>query len=174
MAHASDAVLATLREMGIEAETRAHPPVLTVDEMMAVCGDLPGAHTKNLFLRDAKKTCFLVSMLHDAVLDLKSLRSLIGARGNLSFASAETLSDRLGVVSGAVSPLAIVNDREGVVRVCLQDELVRRPLVNFHPLSNDRTTALAAQDLLRFLDAVGHSPLIFSLAGGQVTVTPAG
>ncbi len=164
MARSSDDLLAELEKFGIKATTRSHPPVLTVEAMLIVCGDLPGAHTKNLFLRDGKKTYFLISMLHDAVLDLKALRPLIGARGGLSFASAEALAEKLGIVSGAVSPFAIVNDAEGAVKVCLQEELMREPIVNCHPLTSDRTTSIAPADLQRFLEASGHAPLIFTLS----------
>jgi Ala-tRNA(Pro) deacylase len=42
--------------------------------------------------------------------------------------------------------------------------LVRDPL-NFHPLRNDRTTAIAASDLLRFMRDTGHEPLVMRLPG---------
>lgn len=162
--HSSDDVLAALETLGIDAPTKEHEAVLTVDAMMATLGDLPGAHTKNLFLRDAKKAYFLVSMLHDATLDMKALRPLIGARGNLSFASAEALMEKLGVISGAVSPLAIINDGDGAVTVCLQNELMRHDIVNVHPLTSERTTSLRPADLTRFLEARNHAPTLFSLA----------
>lgn len=160
--------LAALEALGIAAETREHAPVFTVDEMMAVCGDMPGAHTKNLFLRDGKRTFFLVTLRHDAALDLKALRGLIGARGGLSFASAEALQETLGVASGSVSPLAVVNDAEGRVVVCLEEALLSAALVNVHPLRNDRTTALKPDDLLRFLRARGYEPTTFDLAAAAV------
>ena len=164
MARSSDELLANLAALDIDVVTRSHAPVLTVEAMMAISRDWPGAHTKNLFLRDAKKTYFLVSLLHDATLDLKALRHLIGARGGLSFGSAEALSDKLGVISGAVSAFAAINDADGAVKVCLQDELMQQTLINFHPLTSDRTTAIGPDDLLRFLAAHGHAPTFFSLA----------
>jgi Ala-tRNA(Pro) deacylase len=163
MVYKSDDLLARLAALGVAAETRSHEPVLTVDAMMAICGDLPGAHTKNLFLRDAKRTYFLVSMLHDALLDLKTLRHRIGAKGGLSFAKLEALDEKLGVISGAVSPFAAINDDEGVVKVCLQDELMRQSLVNWHPLTNDRSTAIRPDDMVLFLEAIGHTPMVFGL-----------
>ncbi|MFD1333842.1 prolyl-tRNA synthetase associated domain-containing protein [Methylopila musalis] len=156
--------LAALAALGIEAPTREHAPVFTVDEMMAVCGDMPGAHTKNLFLRDGKRTFFLVTLRHDTALDLKALRGLIGARGGLSFASAEALQETLGVASGSVSPLAVVNDAGRAVTVCLERALLSAETVNVHPLRNDRTTALRPDDLLRFLREQGYEPVLFDLA----------
>lgn len=159
----SDDLLALLAELGITHETRNHAPVLTVEEMMAVCGDMPGAHTKNLFLRDAKKNFFLVTLRHDAALDLKALRPVIGARGNLSFASAEALMEKLGVVTGSVSPLAVVNDTAGAVTVCVEDALMAADLVNVHPLTSERTTAITPDGLRRFLAHMGREPVVFTL-----------
>ena len=35
--------------------------------------------------------------------------------------------------------------------------------LNYHPLENDRTTAIAPGDLLRFIEACGHAPRIVDL-----------
>ncbi len=161
--HTAEDLLGRLDTLGIGAATRRHAPVFTVEEMMTECADLPGLHTKNLFLRDAKKRYFLVSMRHDAALDLKSLRHTIGARGGLSFGSADALQDMLGVASGSVSPFALINDSAHAVSLCLEDRLMEAPIINFHPLANDRTTAIAPADLRRFLATTGHEPLVFSL-----------
>ena len=70
----------------------------------------------------------------------------------------ERLMKFLGVTPGAVSPLAIINDRGGAVRVVLDRTLLEAEVVNLHPLDNAKTTAVRPDDLLRFLDAEGHSP----------------
>lgn len=136
----------------------------TVAEMMEVLGDMPGAHTKNLFLRDAKKTYFLASMRQDAQAGLKVMRHIIGARAKLSFASAEALLDKLGVTSGAVSPLAIVNDAADEVIVCLQDALLASVAINFHVLTNDMTISLSPGGLQTVLAERRHPPVVLSLA----------
>lgn len=163
MTKTAEDVLADLSRLGVETELRRHAPVTTVAEMMEVLGDVPGAHTKNLFLRDAKKTYFLVSLLHDAKVDLKAMRHLIGARGNLSFASADALLEKLGVTSGAVSPFAIVNDLGREVTVCLQDALLANDIVNFHVLTNTATISLEPAGLDAFLQDCGHARTVFSL-----------
>jgi Ala-tRNA(Pro) deacylase len=159
----SDDLLARLRERGIPYALHEHPPVLTVEAMMAVCGDIAGAHTKNLFLRDGKKTTFLVTLRHDAGVDLKAFRSVLGARGGLSFASAEALREQLGVESGAVSALAALNAAPGGVRVFLQDGLLDEARINVHPLVNTRTLTLAPADLVAVLRAEGHEVTPFAL-----------
>ena len=52
--------------------------------------------------------------------------------------------------------------------VVLDSELMRHERVNFHPLVNTRTTGLASADLLKFLRATGHEPLLVSLGAGDV------
>jgi Ala-tRNA(Pro) deacylase len=105
---------------------------------------------------------WLVVTLEDRVLDLKILGERIGA-GRVSFGSAERLMQYLGVIPGAVTPFAILNDRERLVQVVLDAEMMRHTPLNYHPLRNDRTTAIAPDDLVRFLEAEGHSPRVVDL-----------
>lgn len=162
-----DDLLSRLRERGIAYTLVEHPPVLTVEAMMAVCGNIAGAHTKNLFLRDNKKTYFLVTLHHDAAIDLKAFRSVLGAKGGLSFASAEALREQLGVESGAVSPLAVLNAAPGSVRIFLQDSLLDEERINVHPLVNTRTLTLAPADLVAALRDEGHEVTPFALPEGR-------
>ncbi len=153
-------LFARLEELDIACETHAHPPLFTVEQSRALRGDLPGAHIKNLFLRDKKRRMWLVTVLESRDIDLKDLRRRIGAQGTLSFGSAELLMEHLGIAPGAVTPFAVINDRAGRVTMVLDRALQAGTVVNAHPLRNDRTSALAAEDLVRFLEAEGHPPMI--------------
>ena len=155
-------VLAMLDGLGVETTTHDHPPVLTVEEARAHWSAIDAAHTKNLLLKDAGGQFWLVVMPAEATLDLKALPATIGSK-RLRFAPADDLSRLLGVETGAVSPLALVNDRDGAVRLALDQALMTAPRVAFHPLSNRRTTVLAPDGLLRFLHAVAHPPLVAPL-----------
>lgn len=152
-------LLAYLEELGIPASTHHHPPVYTVEQARALKGDLPGAHTKNLFLRDRKGRMWLLVALHDRNVDLRALASTLGVSGRLSFGSERRLMRHLGVLPGAVTPFAVVNDRAGEVRVALDRGLRDFDLWNAHPLDNAMTTAVTRADMLRFLDATGHPPV---------------
>ena len=153
-------LFARLDALGIAHETYEHAPLFTVEQSRALRGDLPGAHIKNLFLRDKKRRMWLVTVLESRDVDLKALRGRIGAQGNLSFGNPELLMTHLGVIPGAVTPFAVINDRAGNVTMVLDRALQTGALVNAHPLRNDRTSAVAAEDLVRFLEAEGHPPLI--------------
>ncbi|MGE4371567.1 MAG: prolyl-tRNA synthetase associated domain-containing protein [Xanthobacter sp.] len=159
----ADALLAFLAENDIPAETFHHPALHTVEESKALRGVLPGVQTKNLFLRDGKKNLYLVTLAEDAALNLKSLRTPLGARGGLSFASADLLMAHLGVMPGSVTLLALVNDRERRVRVALDASLMQADGIGCHPLTNERTTVLSPQALATFFALTGHEPVILDL-----------
>jgi Ala-tRNA(Pro) deacylase len=148
-----------LGELSISTETTRHPPVFTVDEAKALRGEIEGCHTKNLFLRNKKGAMWLVVCPEDRALDLKGLGTRLGS-GRLSFGNAERLMNYLGVVPGAVSPFAILNDSGRKVRVVLDGALLGAEVLNFHPLDNAMTTAIHPDDFIRFLEAEGHRPSI--------------
>jgi len=99
----------------------------------------------------------------DRAVDLKALRHQIGARGNLSFGSAELLQEALGVLPGAVTPLAVMNDTENRVTAFVDTTLMEHGLVNAHPLHNEATIALAPAGLVAFMRDCGHDPVLLDL-----------
>lgn len=169
-----DDLLRFLSENGIEARTYEHPPVFTVAESQALRGEIPGTNTKNLFLRDGKKTYFLVTLEENTAVDLKGLRGKIGARSGLSFASPEALYEHLGVRPGSVSLLALINDKAHQVQVFVEAGLLDAERINCHPLTNDKTTSLSAQDLRHFLAATGHTVSEVTLDAMETAAEAAG
>jgi Ala-tRNA(Pro) deacylase len=158
-------VLARLEALGIPHRTVRHAPVFTVEEAKAMRGELAGAHIKNLFLRNKKgDAMWLVVALEDRAIDLKKLGERLGA-GRLSFGSAERLMASLGVLPGAVTPLALVNDAAQRVQVVLDAALLRMDAVNCHPLANDMTTTISAAGLMTFIAACGHRPQVVEMDG---------
>ncbi|ACL55197.1 prolyl-tRNA synthetase associated domain-containing protein [Methylobacterium nodulans] len=160
-------LLAYLADLGIPVRTVAHRPVHTVAESRDLKAGLPGGHSKNLFLKDRRGQLFLVVAEAEARIDLKRLHGAIGASGRLSFGSAEQLHAVLGVRPGSVTPFGLLNDRDGLVSVILDAALMAHDPVNFHPLHNAATTAIAPGDLIRFLQATGHAPRVMTLPEPQ-------
>lgn len=151
----SDKLLAYLETSGIQVHTFEHPPVHTVEDSKALRGKIPGLHTKNLFLRDGKKNYFLFVTDEDAVINLKQLAKKIGAKAGLSFGSPDALMEMLAIQPGAVSVLAVVNDRDRRVKLVLDRKLASATAINCHPLSNERTTSLSQEALVKFLATLG-------------------
>ncbi len=151
-----------LDDLAIAHETTHHPALHTVSESQAVRGQIAGAHNKNLFLRDKKKQTWLVCTLEDKPIEMKQLPGQIGA-ARLSFGSADRLAEFLGVLPGSVTPFALINDPECRVKVVLDTAMLDHEQVNFHPLVNTMTTTISSTDLLRFVRACGHDPLMLRL-----------
>jgi Ala-tRNA(Pro) deacylase len=158
-------LFAFLDRLGVDHPTVSHPPVFRVEEAQALRGTIPGAHTKNLFLKDKKGALYLVVALEDAAIELRSLHRLLGASGRFSFGSADVLLEVLGVKPGAVTPFAAINDGAGRVAVVLDAAMMEHAVLNYHPLDNSMTTAIARADLVSFLEATGHPPRIERVSG---------
>lgn len=154
-----DELLAFLVELGVEHSTYEHPAVFTVGESGNIKQQIPGAHTKNLFLKDAKDQLWLVSAEAQAQIDLKRLHTVIGS-ARLSFGRAELMEATLGVTPGSVTAFGLVNDTGRRVRFVLDRTLAEAPVVNFHPLTNTATTSVGREGFRRFLGAVGVVPTV--------------
>jgi len=161
-------LLARLAELGIETTTHDHPAVFTVAESREIKHAIPGGHSKNLLLKDKKGRVFLVTAEADAAIDLKTIHDKIGANGRVTFGKADLLMELLGVIPGAVTPFGVVNDTGLAVTMVIDAPLLDHEIVNFHPLENTATTSIHRDDLVRFLTAVGHPPLIVKVSDGKV------
>lgn len=150
---------AFLGEIGVEFRTHEHPAVFRVDEGHAIKAEMPGAHTKNLFLKDKKGQLWLISARQDTVVDLRRLHRHIGS-DRLSFGNAELMHETLGVTPGSVTAFGLVNDRDHRVRFVLDKALDEAEIVNFHPLTNTATTAVSRGGLHAFLKAIGVETMV--------------
>jgi Ala-tRNA(Pro) deacylase len=148
-------LLAALDDLGLNTSTMHHEAVFRVGEGEGIKDQLPGAHTKNLFLKDDKGRLWLISAEQHTRIDLKALPKVIGS-GRLSFGSPERLYDALGVTPGSVTALALVNDPGHKVTFLLDRILAEADIVNFHPLTNTATTALSQADFRKFLASLGR------------------
>lgn len=158
MSATRDDLFARLAELGIETTTHEHPPLHTVEESQALRGEIPGAHTKNLFLKDKKGVLWLITALEDTPIDLKTLHKQLGS-GRLSFGKPELMREVLGVEPGSVTPFVLINESAREVNFVLDAALLAYETLNFHPLVNTATTSIAREDFLKFVAACGHEPL---------------
>lgn len=155
-------LLDALAGQGIAFTIHEHEAVFTVEASARLHAEIAGAHTKNLFLKDAGGQHWVVTAPHDASIDLKALPGAIGAR-KVSFGKAEAMEALLGVSPGSVTPLAAWNDRDHAVRFVVDHRLADAAIVNVHPLRNTATLGLSGADLLTFLQSTGHDPVVAEL-----------
>ena len=156
-------LLARLAELGIATTTLDHEAVFTVAESSRLERELPGGHTKNLFLKDKTGKLYLLVALGHAHIDLKTLPKALGS-DRLSFGRPELLLEILGVPAGSVTPFALINDKARLVTVILDAGMMRHERLNFHPLENTATTNIAREDLVAFIRACGHEPRILAVS----------
>ena len=156
-------LMAHLDRLGIGTTTIEHQAVFTVAESDALERGLPGGHTKNLFLKDAKGRLFLVIAQSHTSVDLKTLHKTLGC-ARLSFGKAELLMAVLGVPPGSVTAFSVINDPQGRVSVAIDEALMGFDVINCHPLVNTATTSISRADLLRFFRESGHEPQVVKLS----------
>jgi Ala-tRNA(Pro) deacylase len=156
-------LFARLEELGIAATTIEHAPVFTVEESQGLRGTIPGAHTKNLFLKDKDGRMVLVVANEDTKVDLKALAKRLGF-GRLSFGKPDLLMEVLGIEPGSVTAFALINETSsGLAAVVVDEALMAFAEVNCHPLVNNATTRIATRDLIRFMEECGHVPRVLPL-----------
>jgi Ala-tRNA(Pro) deacylase len=160
--------------LGIAHTTHQHRPIFTVEEGADLKAQLPGGHSKNLFLKDKKGRLFLLSALGSTKIDLNAVSKLLGVSGRFSFGNADLLMQHLGVTPGSVTLFALINDPDRDVTLLLDEGFFGYDLVNFHPLRNDATTAVTPADLLKFIAALGRDPirLAFDAEGRPSRIEP--
>lgn len=160
-------LFAFLDAEGVAHATTDHAAVFTVGEGEDIKAAMPGGHTKNLFLKDAKGQLWLISALGETTIDLKRLHPVIGS-GRLSFGSPDLMAETLGVTPGSVTAFGLINDSGRRVRFVLDAALAAADPVNFHPLTNTATTAVSQQGFRAFLAALAVTPLIVDFVAMEV------
>jgi Ala-tRNA(Pro) deacylase len=147
-------------ELGIAAAGTPYPEHASVEDGKRLRGTMAGTFTKNLLLRDKRGQFFLIAAHEDRMLDLKSLPTQVGAHRRLSFASPERMIELLGVLPGALTPLALINAPSQGITAVIDASLMHSEQVNFHPLISTESVGLHPSELLTFLRSTGHEPLL--------------
>ncbi|MGD2131517.1 MAG: prolyl-tRNA synthetase associated domain-containing protein [Maricaulaceae bacterium] len=157
-------LLSVLDALGIAHRTIDHPATFTVAESSAIKSDMPGGHTKNLFLADKAGRLALVSALAETSVPVNKLHRALADRmpgvQRFSFGKEEALWEALGVRPGSVTAFALINDPGARVTMVLDAALMAHETVNFHPLENTATTAVSSADLMAFIRATGREPAV--------------
>lgn len=136
-------------------EITEHGAVYNMEDLSYVELPYPEADAKNLFVRDDKKrNYYLITVMADKRVDLKEFKNKYGT-AKLSFASADDLMAIMGLIPGAVTPLGLLNDEEGKVKLFL-DSAFEGGLIGVHPNDNTATVWLKTKDLLALIRESGH------------------
>ena len=153
---------ADLAALSIPYDLHEHEAVFTVEESRGIKADIPGDHTKNLFLKDSGGAYWLVTVPAEITVDLKRLPEAIGCK-RVSFGRPDAMLDLIGIAPGSVTPLAMIHAAPGSLTVVLDAGLARSARVNVHPLRNTATIGLSGADILRLLESWGHRPVVAAI-----------
>ncbi len=153
-----DDLYAFFKANDIVYNTVEHPPIFTVADGADIKAALPGAKTKNLFLKDKSGHLFLICAAAESQIGLNRLHQVLGCK-RLSFANEDLLLAHLGVTPGSVTLFSLINDDTRNVTLILDAALLRAKQINFHPLKNTATTGISKEHMLRFITALNRVPI---------------
>jgi Ala-tRNA(Pro) deacylase len=161
------AVLNLLDTLNIEYEYLSHAPAKTMADLNDMDEKTGAVYMKNLFLRNGTgKKHYLVVVCGDKRVDLKALAGVIGS-SRLSFASDERLMKHLGLKPGHVGPFGLMNDQNKAVITILDEEMVDKPRISFHPNNNAATVILSYADLQKYLNHIGAQTMTAHIPEGE-------
>jgi Ala-tRNA(Pro) deacylase len=167
----TDALFSVLDNLKIEYQTTEHPPIHTEEDSALWESKTPGLMCKSLFLKDKKSRYWLIVMPAHKRANLRVIEALLGA-SRISFVQQDLVQQILGVPPGAVTPFAVMNDKEHCVQVLLDDEVLKKDMMNCHPLRNTASTSLSPTDLVKFLAHYGYTPSIINCGGSFPEILP--
>ncbi len=160
-----NAAVKKLDELSIPHQTYSHKLSGKVEELLANV-PLPDGetHTKNVFFKDKKHGLFLVSVKPESDVNTKELGKALDLKGktNLRLANEDLLMSSLGVKTGCVGPLAIMNNTAKDVTLVMDEGLFADDVkkIHSHPFINDVSSAIAPTDMKKFLEAIDVEPVI--------------
>lgn len=153
-----------LDSLSVEYERIDHEPAMT----MEVCEDIDKALgatiCKNLFLCNRQQTDFyLLMMPGDKPFKTKDLSAQIGS-SRLSFATPEHMEKYLDITPGSVSVLGLMNDKDGAVRLLIDEDVLGGEYIGCHPCINTSSLRIKTADMMeKVIPAMKHSPTMVKL-----------
>jgi Ala-tRNA(Pro) deacylase len=146
-----------LDSLGVEYERIDHEPAMTMEICEQIDASLGALICKNLFLCNRQETDFyLLMMPANKPFKTKDLSAQIGS-SRLSFANAEYMEKLLDLTPGSVSVMGLMNDREGRVRLLIDEDVLIEEYVGAHPCINTSSLRLKTEDLVeKIIPALMH------------------
>ena len=153
-----------LDSLGVEYERIDHEPAMTMEVCRAIDEALGATICKNLFLCNRQETAFyLLMMPGDKPFKTKDLSAQIGS-SRLSFAGQEHMERLLDITPGSVSVLGLMNDKEGAVRLLIDEDVLTGEYIGCHPCINTSSLRIKTSDMMeKVIPAMKHSPAMVKL-----------
>ena len=163
------AVYDRLEELNIPYLRVDHDHADTMEDCLKIESLLGARICKNLFLCNRQQTEFyLLLMPGDKPFKTKYLSAQLGC-SRLSFADAGHMGEYLGTTPGSVSALELIFDTQGKVQLVIDRPLLADETISGHPGISTSTLRMKREDLLRYVEALGHSPIYVDLPDPRET-----
>lgn len=155
-----------LDEVGIDYMRVDHEPADNMEACLAIDEVLEATICKNLFLCNRQKTNFyLVMMPGDKPFKTKEVSGQIGC-ARLSFAGQEEMLEYLDIEPGSVSVMGLMNDKNNMVRLLVDEDILDAEYIGCHPCVNTSSLRLKTKDVFGpVLKAMNHDMTVIKLIG---------
>ena len=146
-----------LDSLGIEYQRIDHEATMTMEACAAVDEVLDATICKNLLLCNRQETDFYLLMIPgDKHFKTSALSKQIGS-SRLSFADGAYMEQFLDITPGSLSVLGLMNDREGRVKLLIDEDVLKGEFFGCHPCINTASLRLRTADLMeKIIPAMGH------------------
>ncbi len=157
-----------LERLGIEFERVDHEPADNMEICQSIEAVLGAPICKNLFLCNRQQTQFhLLLMPGNKPFRTKEFSKKIET-SRLSFASAEHMERYLDITPGSVSILGLMNDKDRVVHLAVDKDLLVQEYFGCHPCINTSSLRLKTEDVFGPIrNALGHNMTVVELTGEE-------
>lgn len=153
-----------LDSLGVEYERVDHEAAMTMEICRDIDASLGAVICKNLFLCNRQATDFyLLMMPDDKPFKTKDISAQIGS-SRLSFATAEHMEKFLDITPGSVSVMGLMNDKEGAVRLLIDEDVLAADYFGCHPCVNTSSLKISVADLKKkIIPALSHPYTVVKL-----------
>ena len=153
-----------LDSLGVSYQRIDHEAAMTMEACEEIDRTLEATICKNLLLCNRQETQFYLLMLPgDKVFKTKDLSAQIGS-SRLSFAKAEYMEKYLDITPGSLSVLGLMNDKDRMVRLLIDEDVLTGEYIGCHPCINTSSLRLRTKDLIeKIIPAMEHEPTIVKL-----------
>ena len=153
-----------LDSLGVIYQRIDHEAAMTMEACEEIDRMLEATICKNLLLCNRQETRFYLLMLPgDKVFKTKDLSAQIGS-SRLSFAKEEYMEQYLDITPGSLSVLGLMNDKDKMVRLLIDEDVLTGEYIGCHPCINTSSLRLKTKDLVeKIIPAMEHEPIIVKL-----------
>lgn len=146
-----------LDSLGIEYCRIDHTPAGKMEACREIDERLGVVICKNLFLCNRQKTRFYLLMMPADKPYRTRIFSKLAGSSRLSFGTPEDMERLLDLTPGSVSILGLMNDKDCVVKLYIDQDVLDGEYIGCHPCINTSSLRMKTAEVLeKFLPAVHH------------------